>query len=80
MAQCALDLAPSGHVEPNSIVPAQPAHSSILSDSSQESAKSESPCLAPRTLAIKEQGFFEAVAAGIEAPHESHPDQSMRQR
>ena len=30
--------------------------------------KSESACLAPRTSAIKEQGFSEAVAARIEAP------------
>ena len=34
----------------------------------QESDKSKSPCVAPRTTAIKEQGFSEAVAARIEAP------------
>ena len=49
----------------------------IQSDSSHESAKPESPCLAPRTSATKEQGFFEAVQAEIEAPQEYQPDQSM---
>ena len=34
---------------------------------------------APRTSAIKEQGFFEAVAAGIDSPQESQSDQSMKQ-
>ena len=34
----------------------------------QEPVKSEPTCLAPRTSAIKEQGFSEAVAARIEAP------------
>ena len=39
-----------------------------MSDPSQESPKPQSPCLAPRATAIKEQGFSEAVAARIEAP------------
>ena len=47
---------------------AQPSYSTIQSDSTRESAKPKSTCLAPRASAIKEQGFSEAVAAGIEAP------------
>ena len=46
---------------------------------SQDAAQPESPCLTPGTSAIKEQEFFGAVAAWIEAPQESQPDQSMRQ-
>ena len=76
MAQLALVLEPSGHVQPNPILPAQPADSTIQSEFSQESAKPESPSLAPRSSATKEQGFFEAVLAEIEAPQESQPDQS----
>ena len=79
VAQHALVLGPSGHVQPNPIVPAQPADSTIQSDSSQESVKPESPRVTPRTSATKEQEFFEAVLAEIEAPQESQPDQCMRQ-
>ena len=67
----ALVLGASGHVKPNPIVSAQPAppvDSTIPSNPSQESVKPESPCLAPRAPALKEQAFFEAVAARIEAP------------
>ena len=46
-------------------VPVQPALSTIESDSSQESVKIRSACMAPK--AIKEQGFSKAVAVGIEA-------------
>ena len=56
------------HVKSDSLVPIQPALSTIQSDSSQESVKIRSACLAPRASAIKEQAFCEAVAAGIEAP------------
>ena len=64
------------HVKSDSLVPAQPALS-IQSDSSQESFKIRSACMAPRASAIKEQGFSEAVTAGIEAPQEDQPDQSL---
>ena len=47
---------------------AQPPDSALQSDPSQESPKPQSPCLAPRATAIKEQGFSEAVASRIEAP------------
>ena len=52
----------------NSFVPAQPAHSTIQSDSSQKNVKHRSACMAPRASTIKEQGFSEAVEARIEAP------------
>ena len=44
------------------------SHSTIKSDSTQESVKPKSTRLAPGASAIKEQGFSEAVAARIEAP------------
>ena len=68
VAQHALVLGSSGHVQPNRTEPAQPAHTTIQSDSTQESVKPKSTCVAPRASAIKEQGFSEAVAAQIEAP------------
>ena len=71
VAQHALDLGSSGHVQSDPSVPAQPAQltdSALQPDSSQESGEPESTRLAPRATAIKEQGFSEAVAARIEAP------------
>ena len=71
MAQHALVLGLSGHVQPNPTEPAQSAQSSytaLQSDPSQKSGKSKSPSMAPRASAIKDQGFSEAVAERIEAP------------
>ena len=71
MAQHALVLGLSDHVQPGPSQPAQPAQAAdtaIQSDPSQKSDKPKSPCLAPRATTIKEQGFSEAVAARIEAP------------
>ena len=71
MAQHALVLGPSDHVQSDPSQPAQPAQSSntaFQSDPSQKSDESKPPCLAPRASKIKEQGFSEAVAARIEAP------------
>ena len=71
VAQLALVLGCSGHVQPNPTEPAQsaqPVDTAILSDPSQKSDKSYSPCMAPRASAIEEQGLSEAVAARIEAP------------
>ena len=71
VAQHALVLGLSGHVQSGPSQPAQPAqaaHTALQSDPSQKSDKSKSPCLAPRATKIKEQGFSEAVAARIEAP------------
>ena len=71
VAQNALFLGSSGHVQPNPTEPAQsaqPVNTSLQSDPSQKSDKSKCPCMAPRASAIKERGFSEAVAARIEAP------------
>ena len=61
-------VAMSSQIPPVLTQPAQFAHSTIRPDLTQESGKSEYTCLAPRDSTIKEQGFSEAVAAGIEAP------------
>ena len=69
VAPHALVLGSSGHVQPNPSEPVNlPDDTALQSDSSQESDKSKSPCMAPRASAIKEQGLSEAVAARIEAP------------
>ena len=71
VAQHALVLGSSEHVQPDPTEPAQsaePVNTALQSYPSQKSDKSESPCMAHRALAIKEQGFSEAVAARIEAP------------
>ena len=65
VAQHALVLGSSGHVQSNPIVSAQSAQSGDLAiqpDPAQEPVKPEPTCLAPRATAIKEQGFSEAVA------------------
>ena len=69
VAQHALVLGPSGHAQSDPPVPAQSGYSTVQPDPTQESIKPEPTCLAPRATAIKEQGFSEAVAAQIEAPH-----------
>ena len=66
VAQHALILGPSGHVQPDPTEPAQPVNTAIQSDPSQKSDKPKSPSMAPTATAIKEQGFSEAVAARIE--------------
>ena len=63
VAQHALVQGSNDHVQPDPSVPAQPADSTIQLNSTQESVKLKSSCLAPIALAIKEQGFCEAVAA-----------------
>ena len=71
LAQHGLVLGLGEHVQPSShqsAQPAKPVNSTLQSDPSQESDKSESACMAPRATAIKQQGFSEAVAARIEAP------------
>ena len=71
LAQHALVLGSSDHVKSDPSQPAQhnqPVDTALQSDPSQNSDKPESPCLAPRATAIKEQGFSEAVASRIEAP------------
>ena len=65
MAQHALVLGPSDHVESDPTEPvllAQPVNTAFQSDSTQKSDKPKSPCMAPRATSIKEQVFSEAVA------------------
>ena len=71
MAQHTLILGSSDHVQSGpyqSAHPAQSVDTTLQSDASQKSRKSESPGMAPRAITIKEQGFSEAVATRIEAP------------
>ena len=71
VAQHALVLGSSDHVQSNSSEPTpsvKSVNTTLQSDPSQKSNKPKSPCMAPRASAIKEQGFSEAVAARIEAP------------
>ena len=71
MAQHALVLGPSDHVQsgsPQFTQLAQSVDTTIQSDPSQKSDESEPPCMAPRVTSIKEQGFSQAVAARIVAP------------
>ena len=71
VVQHPLSLGPGGHVQPDPIVPAQPAQSvdsAVQLDPSQESVKHDSSCLTPRASAIKDQGFSAALAARIKAP------------
>ena len=71
VAQHALVFGSLDHVQSDPTEPAQPAkppNTAIQSDPSQKSDKSQSPCMAPRATAIKEQGFSGAVASRIEAP------------
>ena len=68
VAQHALVLGPSDHVQSGPPQSAQPVDTALQSDPSQKSDKSESPCMTPRATSIKEQGFSQAVAARIEAP------------
>ena len=63
VAQHALVSGFSCHIQPYPTDSAQPVNTTLQSDPSQKSDKSKSPC-----MAIKEQGFSEAVAARIEAP------------
>ena len=54
VAQHALVLGPNGLVEPHPSVPAQPSNTTIQLDSSQQSAKPKTTCVAPRASAVKE--------------------------
>ena len=71
VAQHALVLGSSDHVQPDPAEPAQPTQSvdtAVQSDPSQKFDKSKSSCMAPRATAIRGQGFSNTVAAWIEAP------------
>ena len=71
VAQHALVLGPGRNVHPDppeSATSTQSTDTALQSDLSQKSSKSESPCMAPRASAIKQQGFSKDVATRIEAP------------
>ena len=57
VAQHALVLGSSDHVQSDPTEPGQPVDTTFQSDPSQKSDKPKSPCMAPRATAIKEQGF-----------------------
>ena len=68
VAQHVLVLGSSDHVQSGphqSAHPAKPVDTTLQSDPSQKSDKSESPCMAPRATTIKEQGFSRAVVTRI---------------
>ena len=79
LAQHALVLGPSGHVQSDPTVPTQSGNSAIQPDPTQEPVKPEASCLTPRVRAIKEQGFSEAVQNELRLLNEDQPDPSMRQ-
>ena len=54
VAQYALVLGSSDHVQSDPTIPAQGAQSAIQSDSSQEFVKPKSTCMAPQASAIKQ--------------------------
>ena len=59
MAQHALFLGPSGHVQsdPTKPVLAQSVNTALQSDPSQKADKSKSPCMAARATSIKKAGL-----------------------
>ena len=77
VAQHALVLGPSGHVQSDPNEPAQPVDTALQSDPSQKSDKSKSPRMAPRASAIKEQVFSAAVQQELRLLKGDQPDQSM---
>ena len=71
LAQHALVLGPGGDILPNPGVSSQSPRSpdsAVQRQPSQGSPKSEPSCLAPRAKNIREQGFSDQVAKGVEAP------------
>ena len=78
-AQQALVWGSNRHVQSDSTESAQPVNTALQSDPSQKSENSESPYMAPRATAIKDQGFSEAVAARMRLLKEDQSDQSMIQ-
>ena len=79
VAQHALVLGSSGHVKPDRIVPAKPAHSAIKSGSTHVSVKLQSICLAPIASAIKETASLRQWQHELRLLKEDQPDQCMRQ-
>ena len=71
LAKHTLFLESGGVIKPDTDMPAKPAgspYSAVQRQPIQGSAEPESPRLAPRAKAIREQGFSDQVATRIEAP------------
>ena len=79
VAQHALVYGPNGHDEPNPILPAQPVHSAIQADPSQEPVKPESSCLAPKPQLSRSRTSLRQWKHELRLLQETQPDQSMRQ-
>ena len=79
MAQHALVLASSGHIEPDPLVPAKTANKTFQPDSSQECIEPKSTCFVPTASAIKEQGSLRQWQHELGVLKEDQPDQSTRQ-
>ena len=82
MAQHALVLGPSGHVQPDPIEsaqPTQPVNTAFQSDPSQKSDKSKSPRMAPRASASRNRVSLRQWQQELKLLRGSQPDQSMRQ-
>ena len=71
LAKHALVLGPGGPISSDSLQSTSdrgPVDSTLQRAATQEPQESQSPCLAPRSSAIRKHGFSEEVAAQIEAP------------
>ena len=60
--------------QPNPTEPAQPTHTTIQSDSTQESAKPKSTCVAPRASAIRSRGSLRQWQHELRLLREDQPD------
>ena len=77
VAQDALVLGSSGHVHPNPTEPAQPAHSIVQSDSTQDSVKPKCACIEPQQS--RSRTSLRQWQHELRLLREDQPDQSMRQ-
>ena len=71
LAKHALVLGPGGPISSDSLQSTSdrgPVDSTLQRAATQEPQESQSPCLAPRSSAIRKYGFSEEVATRIEAP------------
>ena len=78
VAQHALVLGSSDHVQSDPTEPAQPVDTTFQSDPSQKSDKRKSPCMAPRATPIN-RASLKQWQQGLRLLKEDQPDQSMRQ-
>ena len=79
VAQHALVLGSIGHVQPNPTKPAQPAHTTIQSDSTQESVKPKSTCVALEPQQSMSRASLKQWQHELRLLREVQPDQSIRQ-